>query len=336
MVMSLKEQVVDVVRTHRLWLHQKCKITNEALYAEIATHLFVMVARLGLIPKTGSHVSPILAVENGRERLTNFVVNRYFLTAVMDWALRRGTCNNAIVKQFQQCHEGLIRSAWSRIKKEIPTPFHVDQARGNSLEIMFGSVEEFFPFVQRGILKPLNNYKTPKKSRNKDYEPVTYREFYSVELDRTFFAKESAVSEWGQDSDWRMISNHTAGFPVMGKTRGFCLPRLACTMAAGRLVELDLGKRPDHEDELIGESLDSLLSRPNHRDYDEFPWEAFIQYVENSTWEKVIRTELDNPDRRNSEKASVCGLSKDQYKHAKTTAFAAANFWYNSVGVNLD
>jgi hypothetical protein len=333
---TLKEQVVELVRSHRLWLYQKCKITNEALYAEIAQHLFVMVAQIGLIPKTASHVSPILVVENGREKLTSFVVNRYFLTCVMDWALRRGSCNNAIVKQFQQCHEGLTRSAWSRIKKEIPMPFHVQQAMGNSLEIMFGGVEEFFPFVQRGILKPLNNFMTPSNSDRKDREPVSYREFYSVELDRSFFAKESAVSEWGQDSDWRMISNHRSGFPVMGRTRGFCLPRLAITMSVSRLIQLDIGSMSHHEDELINESLDSLMSRDGHRDYHEFPWEAFIQYVENSTWEKVIRTELDNPDRRNSEKAGVCGLTKDQYKHAKTAAFAAANMWYDTVGVNLD
>lgn len=336
MTAKLKEQVVQLVRAHRLWLYQKCKITNEALYAEIATHFFVMVAQIGAIPQTSSHVSPILVVENGRERLTSFLVNRYFLTAVMDWALRRGSCNNAICKQFEQCHEGIIRSIWSRRKKEIPSQFHVDQARGNSLEIMFGGVDEFFPFVQRGILKPLNNYRTPKKSRDKDYEPVTYREFYSVELDRSFFAKESAAAEWGQDSNWRMISNHVSGFPVMGATRGFCLPRLACSMAVGRLVELDLGKRPDHEDELIGESLDSLLSRPAHRDYHEFPWEAFLQYADRHSFSKVIRAELDYPELGSVEKARICGYSVTQYWQIKHRAKEQAQEWYDTIGVNLD
>jgi len=335
-VKTLKEQVVELVRSHRMWLYQKCKITNEALYAEIATHLFVMVAQIGIIPKTASHVSPILVVENGREKLTSFVVNRYFLTAVMDWALRRGSCNNAIVKQFQQCHEGLTRSAWSRIKKEIPTPFHVQQAMGNSLEIMFGGVEEFFPFVQRGILKPLNNFMTPSNSDRKDREPVSYREFYSVELDRSFFAKESAVSEWGQDSDWRMISNHRSGFPVMGRTRGFCLPRLAITMSVSRLIQLDIGSMSHHEDELIGESLDSLMSRENHRDYNEFPWEAFLQYADRNSFSKVMRAELDYPELRSVEKARICGYSHDQYRQIKSRASEQAREWYDTIGVNLD
>lgn len=334
--MNLKQQVVELVRAHRLWLYQKCKITNEALYAEIATHLFVMVARIGAIPKTASHVSPILAVENGREKLTSFVVNRYFLTCVMDWALRRGSCNNAIVKQFQQCHEGIIRSAWSRIKKEVPRPFHVDQARANSLEIMFGGVEEFFPFVQRGILKPLSNTIQVSDSGKNDKAPLRYREFYSVELDRTFYAKESAVSEWGQDSDWRMISNHSHGFPVMGRTKGFCLPRLACTMAVGRLVELDLGKRQDHEDELIGESLDSLLSRPKNEEYYGFPWEAFIQQCSRSSFERVIRAEHDYPDHQISERADICGMSYKVYTVVRSAAFRAAKEWYQNGGLDLD
>lgn len=332
---TLKEQVIGIVRSHRLWLYQKCKITNEALYPEIATHFFVMVAGLGLIPRASSHVSPILKVENGREKLVNFTVNRYFLTAVMDWALRRGTCNNAICKQYKNALPAIAWNAFVKTNKYMPTEFQHDQTMGISLEVAFGAIEDFFPFVQRGELIRMKNTIQVSHSGKSDKEPVRYREFYSPEIDRQFYAKESAESEWGNNSAWRIINTHIQGFPVMGGTRGFCLPRLACTIAASRLVELDLGRKPDHEDELIGESLDSLKSRDDHEEYHGFPWEAFLQQSTRKSFERVIRVEINYPDDTIQQKADRVGMAYKSYVECRDRCFEKAQEWYQAGGLDL-
>jgi hypothetical protein len=335
MIKNLKDSVIEMVEDHYLWLVQKCGIPGN-YHPAIAAHLYRLCHFIGLIPGTVSHNSPILQIDksNNREYLVDFGVNRYVLTVVLDYALRHKTVKDKLATQFQYCLPNLVRGSWSRIWKTVPTAYHVDHCCADALELMFGGNSSFRPFIPSGKLVAHDKYK--KTSNNSDVSE--YREFYSPDLNCTFYAKESTASDWGDSMEWRFITQHTSGFSVLGNGRSRCLPRLAVNMAVKQFVRMELGNVKNWEDELIPEMRQSLLSRDNHKDLGEFPWEAFFQ-------SKFCK----NPDRAREiihaesvittgrvDRARYCMMNIIQYDTAKSRLMDDAKVWYDEIGVCLD
>jgi hypothetical protein len=343
--MNLKQECDLAIARHRLWLLQKCKVVA-GLHAEIAAHLFLLCQRIGVIPQTPSHVSPILRVseETGRQYLTNFTVNRYVLTTVLDWALRRGTPNNAISVQFMNCLEGLCRGKWAKIVKNIPTPYHVDSVKANALEIMFRGNPDIVPIIPRGILVPTNEYITLSGSNRSERTKVRYRQFFSVEGNLHFYGKESLMSEWADnDEQWRIIRLHQEGFLMLGISRGYCLPRLAITMAVRQFVALELGPMSHKQCELVTEHRQSLMSRDNHKFEYGFPWEAYLQIGDNGSPVNcsrldamIIRASQNDDLLTDEDRAQACGIPVTTFKWHKRNAIQRAKSWYDRVGLDLD
>ena len=199
---------------------------------------------------------------------------------------------------------------------------------------MFGGNSSFRPFIPSGKLVAHDKYR--KTSNNSDVSE--YREFYSADLNCTFYAKESAVEEWDESMEWRFITQHTCGFSVLGKGRGRCLPRLAVNMAVKQFVRMELGNVKNWEDELIPELRQSLLSRDNHKDLGEFPWDAFFQsaFCKNPERAREIINAENVIMTGGVDKARYCGLTIDQYKSSKKRLMDDAKLWFDEVGVNLD
>lgn len=333
MITNLKDSVIETMENHSLWLVQKCGISRK-YHDGIAAHLYRLCHFIGLIPGTVSHNSPILQIDksDNREYLVDFGVNRYLLTAVLDYALRHKAVKDRLARQFQYCLPNLVRGSWSRIWKTVPTAYHVDHCCANALELMFGGNSSFRPFIPSGELVAHDKYKQMYRSETQ------YREFYSPDLNATFYSTESTATDWADSMEWRFITQHPSGFPMLGKGRGRCLPRLAVNMAVKQFVRMELGNVQNWEDELVPEMRQSLLSRDNHQDLGEFPWEAFFQseFCKNPDRAREIIHAESVIMTGSVDKARYCMMNTDQYKMAKSRLMDDAKVWFDEVGVDLD